>query len=465
MESHDLKGVEKSYNRTGNDCGKSQANENKTIGSTEIISKYDNYHITEIVTDPSGEEVTEISKITKEALEKIIGGCMCINSRRLSETDSLLVKHELLEETESCNTDKTSYPGDSSKLLRDVEMPTVHTPTEVLSKHFRKCYVRLEYNQIVEHLQNIPMNTVKTEKKETKSRLLVSNNNNAESKIPILCHGEENLRISDLDSPSEYIECAGIKQESEGIKIGEAYTRDCYVKMKMDPDIENMQNKITQISQMHLKNTDKNILKFCDKNQHNTEEYSPSNIKSENRKRKKLGEYNINQSASSLNDFHKRRCQDVNRIMKSKRPLPDLICESSLSQEAIRKVLTEMGHYERENNILLYENLRIENSLIKAINKIKFLESELDNLKRINNYTFLTKYFNENEITALLKNTIIDWDFEMITKAMQLRFACGNESYEELSKDFNLLSLKILRSKVHNSQFDVALLAKDMIHF
>ena len=103
--------------------------------------------------------------------------------------------------------------------------------------------------------------------------------------------------------------------------------------------------------------------------------------------------------------------------------------------------------------------------------KMKALRNTVQILKdKINNNKYkkaLTSVFTEDQIKALLtKNqSVRNWSNETIKRALQLKFVCGANGYEEIIRQgIPLSSLRTLRRRLEYCKFTPGI-SDQMLHF
>lgn len=92
-------------------------------------------------------------------------------------------------------------------------------------------------------------------------------------------------------------------------------------------------------------------------------------------------------------------------------------------------------------------------------NWLQFMTKKLKNLE--NNTLNLNFIFNTDQIQALNRRStkFMKWSNSTITKALKLKFSCGNNGYEELIKQkIPLPSLRTLRRRLQNLKFEPGIL-------
>lgn len=97
--------------------------------------------------------------------------------------------------------------------------------------------------------------------------------------------------------------------------------------------------------------------------------------------------------------------------------------------------------------------------LIIMRKKLKIMRLTNSALKsKINNDKYkkaVSAMFNEDQIRALLKkNRTRNWSNETIQRALKIKFACGTAGYEEVLQNMPLPSLRTLRRKLVDVQFE-----------
>ncbi|XP_029673103.1 uncharacterized protein LOC115241476 isoform X2 [Formica exsecta] len=131
----------------------------------------------------------------------------------------------------------------------------------------------------------------------------------------------------------------------------------------------------------------------------------------------------------------------------------------SLSITNLRK--NKEGKKQREHENLAEVIQRQHLRMINMRRKMKALRKTIHTLQtKMNNNRYkaaLNSIFTEDQIQALFteKRSIRNWSHKTVHRALQLKFVCGNNGYEELIQHgYPFPSLKTLRRKLEDFKFE-----------
>lgn len=115
-------------------------------------------------------------------------------------------------------------------------------------------------------------------------------------------------------------------------------------------------------------------------------------------------------------------------------------------------MLKKMVDYERQ-----YKNSVAKMNIFK--NRLQYVTKKLEMYE--NNTAILNSVFNSDQIKAMNRKStkFMKWSNCTITKALKLKFSCGNNGYKELIKQKTPLpSLRTLRRRIQNLKFEHGIL-------
>jgi len=115
-------------------------------------------------------------------------------------------------------------------------------------------------------------------------------------------------------------------------------------------------------------------------------------------------------------------------------------------------MLKKMVDYERQ-----YKNSVAKMNIFK--NRLQYVTKKLEMYE--NNTAILNSVFNSDQIKAMNRKStkFMKWPNCTITKALKLKFSCGNNGYKELIKQKTPLpSLRTLRRRIQNLKFEPGIL-------
>lgn len=120
----------------------------------------------------------------------------------------------------------------------------------------------------------------------------------------------------------------------------------------------------------------------------------------------------------------------------------------------------ELERFKAENKKLLNKNLLLKKELRRSKKRNKALQSRLKQMeldtKQQKYFQLLHCVFNDDQIMALQNSMRFKrWSNKTITSSIKLKFACGNNGYQELIKQkIPLPSLRTLSRRLENLKFE-----------